>query len=80
MGSIDTILNSMRGQHVNQTLPAPVKTVPVWMKAVRWYCRWVEFHRSREKLRHMSDYDLRDIGVSREDALREADRLPKFRL
>jgi uncharacterized protein YjiS (DUF1127 family) len=80
MGSIDTILSSMRGHNVNQTLPAPVKTVPLWLSAVRWYCRWVEFHRSREQLRCMTDHELADIGISREDALCEANRWPRLRV
>ena len=78
MSAIDTILNSMRGQHVDTTLPPPVRTVPVWVLVWRWYCRCVAFNRSRRHLRDMSDQQLADIGVSREEADREADRWPRL--
>ncbi len=80
MGAIDTILNSMRGQHLNQTRPAPVKALPAWLLAWRWYCRYVDFHRSRRQLRDLSDHELADIGISREQASAEADRWPKLRV
>ena len=80
MGAIDTILNSMRGQHPGQTRPAPVKTLPRWLLAWRWYCRFVDFNRSRRQLRDMSDHQLADIGISREQATAEADRGPKLRV
>lgn len=80
MGAIDTILNSMRGQHFDQTCPAPVKTLPVWVLAWRWYCRCVDFNRSRRQLRGLSDHQLADIGMDREKADREADRWPKLKV
>jgi len=80
MGSIDTILNSMRGQHLDQTHQAPVNTLPVWLLAWRWYCRCIDFNRSRRQLRDLSDHQLADIGVNREQAKLEADRWPKLRV
>ena len=80
MGAMDTILNSMRGQHLNQTRQSPVKTLPVWLLVWRWYCRCVDFNRSREQLRDLSDHELADIGISREQAMTEADRWPKLRV
>ena len=79
MGAIDTILNSMRGQHLNHTSQAPVKTLPVWLLAWRWYCRCIEFNRSRRQLRNLSDYELADIGITREQATAEAERWPRLR-
>ncbi|WP_337660535.1 DUF1127 domain-containing protein [Anderseniella sp. Alg231-50] len=80
MGAIDTILNSMRGHHLNQTNHAPVKTRPVWLVVWRWYCRCIDFNRSRRQLRDLSDHELADIGISREQAMTEADRWPKLKL
>ncbi len=80
MGAIDTILNSMRGQHLGQTRPVPVKTLPVWLVVWRWYCRYVDFNRSRRQLRNLSDHELADIGITREQATAEADRWPKLRV
>jgi uncharacterized protein YjiS (DUF1127 family) len=80
MGSIDTILNSMRGHHLNQTRQAPVKTLPVWQLVWRWYCRCIDFNRSRRELRDLSDHELADIGISREQAMTEADRWLKLRV
>ena len=80
MGAIYTILNSMRGQHLSQTRPAPVKTLPVWLRAWRWYCRYVDFNRSRQQLRSLSDHELADIGITREQAMTEAERWPKLRV
>jgi uncharacterized protein YjiS (DUF1127 family) len=80
MGAIDTILNSMRGQNLNRTRQAPVKTLPVWAIVWRWYCRCIEFNRSRRQLRDLTDYELADIGISREQAMTEADRFPRLRL
>ena len=77
MGAIDTILNSMRGQHFDQTRYAPVKTLPFWMRAWRWYSRCIDYNRSRRQLRDLSDHQLTDIGINREQAILEADRWPK---
>ncbi len=80
MGAIDTILNSMRGQHFGHTRPAPVKALPAWLLAWRWYCRYVDFNRSRRQLRNLSDHELADIGISREQATAEAGRWPRLRV
>lgn len=80
MGAIDTMLNSMRGEHLNHTQQASVKTLPRWMLAWRWYCRCVEFNRSRRQLLGLSDHELADIGISRERAILEAGRWPKLRV
>ncbi len=78
MGAIDTMLNSIRGEHLNQTRPAPVKSLPTWLLVWRWYRRCVEFNRSRRQLLDLSDHELADIGISRERAILEAGRWPKL--
>lgn len=78
MGAIDAMLASVRAGRLNQTPPAPVNTLPAWSLAWRWYCRCVEFNRSRRQLLELSDHELADIGISRERAIREAGRWPKL--
>jgi uncharacterized protein YjiS (DUF1127 family) len=68
----------MRGQHLNQTQQASVKTRPDWLLVWRWYGRCVEFNRSRRQLLDLSDHELADIGISREQAIMEAGRWPKL--
>jgi len=80
MGSIDTILDSLRGQHLDETTQAPVKSIPLWLLAWRWYCRCLHYNRSRRHLRDLSDHQLADIGISREQAMSEADRWPRLRM
>jgi uncharacterized protein YjiS (DUF1127 family) len=80
MGAMDTMLNSMRGDRLNQTRQAPVKTLPRWLLAWRWYCRCVEFNRSRRQLLDLSDHELADIGISRERAIMEAGRWPRLQV
>ncbi len=78
MGAIGTMLNSMRANRFNQTQQAPVKTLPTWLLVWRWYCRCVEFNRSRRQLLGLSDHELADIGISRERAIIEAGRWPRL--
>lgn len=80
MSAIDTILNSMRGRHISKTRQASVKTLPVWLLAWRWYCRCIDYNRSRQQLRKLSDHQLADIGLDRKKANQEADRWPKLRV
>lgn len=67
-------------------LPAPPRIAPprivlpriAWPRFVRSLLppirRWRRIARARRALRGMNDHMLRDIGVSREDALAEAAR------
>lgn len=79
MGAIDTILQSMTGKASRQTVPAPVKVTSLWQRMKAWYREWSAFHRSREQLRHLTDHELADIGITREQADEEANRPPRLR-
>ncbi|NND50685.1 MAG: DUF1127 domain-containing protein [Rhizobiales bacterium] len=52
----------------------PISSIPVWKILWRRYCAWQSLRRSREALLHLSDVQLRDVGISREQAVAEADR------
>ena len=78
MGAIGTMLTSIRAGRLNQTQQAPVGTLPTWLLVWRWYCRCVEFNRSRRQLLGLSDHELADIGITRERANIEAGRWPKL--
>ena len=79
MSSIDTILGRMTGKAFDQTGRAPVTVVSLWRRACRWYLRWSEFHRTRAQLRNLTDSELADIGISREQADAEANSPMRFR-
>ena len=78
MGAIETILGRMTGKAFEQTGHAPVNLVSLWRRACRWYLRWSEFHRTRAQLRNLTDAELADIGVSREQADEEANKPMRF--
>lgn len=79
MGAIDTILGKMTGKAFEQTGSAPVTIVSLWRRACQWYLRWSEYHRTRAQLRNLTDSELADIGISREQADEEAARPMRFR-
>lgn len=79
MGAIDTILGAMTGKTLSGTRPAPVQSVSLWSRAAKWYLNWREFHRTREQLRNLTDTELADIGITREQADEEANRPMRLR-
>lgn len=56
--------------------PLPQRTWPEWPRIVwRWFCQALERRRQRHALLDLDDRQLADIGVSREQALRESNKL-----
>ena len=54
----------------------PLRTSPNWPAAAwRRFCCALELRRQRRALRNLDDRQLADIGVTREQALREANKL-----
>ncbi len=80
MGTIDAILDMLTGRAVSRASRQQVASVSVWTAAWNWYKRWDAFHRSREELRHLTDRDLRDIGITRAEANAELRKPPRFRV
>ncbi len=72
MGAIDTISSAERRLGPSHKLYAPVSSVPVWKVLWRRYCQWQSMRRSQVALRYLSKEQLSDIGISREQALQEA--------
>jgi uncharacterized protein YjiS (DUF1127 family) len=65
----------------SSTLNAVAAPVPLWiwpsLPAALWqrFCHALELRRQRRALRDLDDRQLADIGVTREQALREANQL-----
>jgi len=56
--------------------PLPLRTSTGWLAALcRWCCHALELRGQRGALRDLDDHLLADIGVTREEALREARKL-----
>lgn len=67
MSTIDTIKNA--------AMPNPLwRIVKLPFHALAWLDRALERRRSRLALRELDDHFLKDIGISRADAEREARR------
>ncbi|MNZ63238.1 hypothetical protein D3C78_813820 [compost metagenome] len=47
---------------------------PLWKRAVLRLRRWRELHRQRKQLAALSDYMLKDIGLTRADIEQEIER------
>jgi uncharacterized protein YjiS (DUF1127 family) len=52
----------------------PARTLGALRRAVNVAMRWYELRRQRRALLELSDQMLKDIGISRADAIREASR------
>jgi len=54
----------------------PPRTSPAGLAGLwRWCCHALELRRQRRALRDLDDHQLVDIGITREEALREAQKL-----
>jgi uncharacterized protein YjiS (DUF1127 family) len=58
-------------QHVlilNSYLTKPIESLLDWVKSIRVsYQKWKIFNQTYKELSSLSDYELRDIGISRGD-------------
>ncbi|MCY1182131.1 hypothetical protein D3C76_1415900 [compost metagenome] len=52
----------------------PEHRAPLWKRAVARLRRWQELHRQRKQLAALSDYMLKDIGLTRADIEQEIER------
>jgi len=52
----------------------PKQPLHPFVAAYRLIARWIERTRQREALAQLDDHTLRDIGITRFDALREAEK------
>ena len=65
----DRVLSRPRSRDFH--LPGPR---PLLASLFGWLIRWSERYRERNRLRNLDDRQLRDIGVSRRQIEREADK------
>lgn len=72
MGTIDTIQNVAR--HAAMMSPLRWRIVSLLFSPLIWLDRALGRHSSRQALRALDDRLLKDIGISRADAEREAGR------
>ena len=72
MSTIDTYGGWSR--HKVQSAPAPTRKTVSLLAIVEWIEALLERRRSRFALSEMTDEQLKDIGISRYDAHREAHR------
>ncbi|MBM7059239.1 DUF1127 domain-containing protein [Pseudomonas sp. UL073] len=68
-------MKGQRGFIDTLQLPAAPRVSGHWWRALRLQLRrWTELARQRRQLAMLSDYQLKDIGLSRADIMEESDR------